>query len=115
MRAALPEVDGSLRSEAIGNPCQNESLPAAFRWRVIVNTRRSALLMRPLSSKAREAANEVAKRSGLSHGRGVGNPGSLSEFPLGHGATEERAMPVIILWAIPAVFVLGGVTYLLVK
>jgi len=24
-------------------------------------------------------------------------------------------MPVIVLWAIPAVFVLGGVTYLLVK
>jgi len=24
-------------------------------------------------------------------------------------------VPVIVLWAIPAVFVLGGVTYLLVK
>jgi len=24
-------------------------------------------------------------------------------------------MPVILLWAVPAVFVLGGVTYLLVK
>jgi len=24
-------------------------------------------------------------------------------------------MPVIVLWAVPAIFVLGGVTYLLVK
>ncbi len=28
---------------------------------------------------------------------------------------EERAMPVILLWAVPAVFVLGGLTYVLVK
>jgi hypothetical protein len=28
---------------------------------------------------------------------------------------RRTAMPVIVLWAIPAVFVLGGVTYLLVK
>jgi len=28
---------------------------------------------------------------------------------------RRPAMPVIVLWAIPAVFVLGGVTYLLVK
>jgi hypothetical protein len=28
---------------------------------------------------------------------------------------EERAMPVILLSAVPAFFVLGGVTYLIVK
>jgi hypothetical protein len=28
---------------------------------------------------------------------------------------RRTAMPVILLWAIPAVFVLGGVTYLVVK
>ena len=28
---------------------------------------------------------------------------------------RRAAMPVILLWAVPAVFVLGGVTYLLVK
>jgi hypothetical protein len=28
---------------------------------------------------------------------------------------EERTVPVIILWAVPAIFVLGDVTYLLVK
>jgi hypothetical protein len=28
---------------------------------------------------------------------------------------EESAMPVILLWAVPAFFVLGGVTYLIVK
>jgi hypothetical protein len=31
------------------------------------------------------------------------------------GNQRSEAMPVIILWAVPAVFVLGGVTYLLVK
>lgn len=31
------------------------------------------------------------------------------------GQPEERAMPVIVLWAVPAVFVLGGVTYLILK
>jgi hypothetical protein len=28
---------------------------------------------------------------------------------------RRTAMPVILLWAVPAVFVLGGVTYLIVK
>ena len=36
-------------------------------------------------------------------------------FLLRHGQPEERAMPVFILWAVPAVFVLGGLTYMIVK
>ena len=32
-----------------------------------------------------------------------------------HLTVEESAMPVFILWAVPAVFVLGGLTYVLVK
>jgi hypothetical protein len=28
---------------------------------------------------------------------------------------RRTAVPIIVLWAVPAIFVLGGVTYLLVK
>ncbi len=31
------------------------------------------------------------------------------------GNQRRRTMPVFILWAVPAVFVLGGVAYLIVK
>jgi hypothetical protein len=31
------------------------------------------------------------------------------------GNQRRGAMPVFILWAVPAVFVLGGLTYLIVK
>jgi hypothetical protein len=33
---------------------------------------------------------------------------------LSGGATEERVMPVLFLWAVPAVIFVGGVGYLLV-
>ena len=43
-------------------------------------------------------------------------PGSLlRSLIFRHGQPEERAMPVFILWAVPAVFVLGGLTYMIVK
>jgi hypothetical protein len=34
---------------------------------------------------------------------------------LSHLNQRREAMPVILLWAVPAFFVLGGVTYLIVK
>jgi hypothetical protein len=34
---------------------------------------------------------------------------------LGNVTRGETVMPVFILWAVPAVFVLGGLTYVLVK
>ena len=37
------------------------------------------------------------------------------EFSFADGQPEERTMPVFILWAVPAVFVLGGVAYMIVK
>jgi hypothetical protein len=32
-----------------------------------------------------------------------------------HGQPEELNMPVLLLWAVPAVFVIGGLTYVIVK
>jgi hypothetical protein len=40
-------------------------------------------------------------------GFGVGVPDT--------GNPRREAMPVILLWAVPAIFVLGGVTYMIVK
>jgi hypothetical protein len=31
------------------------------------------------------------------------------------GNQEEPAMPVVLLWGLPVLFVLGGVTYMIVK
>jgi hypothetical protein len=39
----------------------------------------------------------------------------VRRFSLRHGQPEESVMPVFILWAVPAVFVLGGITYMIVK
>ena len=41
--------------------------------------------------------------------------GSFPSWILDTGNQRRRAMPVVLLWAVPAVFVLGGLTYVLVK
>jgi hypothetical protein len=42
--------------------------------------------------------------------------GNHVKTPIDNKEVQRRtAMPVIVLWAVPAIFVLGGVTYLLVK
>jgi hypothetical protein len=34
---------------------------------------------------------------------------------LGEGRAEESVMPVLIMWAVPAVIFIGGVSYFLVR
>jgi hypothetical protein len=47
--------------------------------------------------------------------RGVELALALWSFLADTGNQRRGAMPVFILWAVPAVFVLGGITYLIVK
>jgi hypothetical protein len=48
------------------------------------------------------------------HGTRVRIAGTfLSVVELSRGATEEETMPVLLLWAVPAIVVVGGGVYLI--
>jgi hypothetical protein len=82
---------------------------------------RNAIARRPPRISASAGYRKTLRADGPRALWGVGlipSSGTCRTAPaffLRHGQPEESVMPVFILWAVPAVFVLGGVTYLIVK
>jgi hypothetical protein len=72
-----------------------------------------AVLLCGLRSVRRDAANSRGE-SGFAGGREEREQ-DLASRVYTPWATEEANMPVLLLWAVPAVVVIGGVGYYLVR
>ena len=62
----------------------------------------------------RSARVPVPSENGLFFGE-CGTRAACTAFCFPTGNLRRAAMPVILLWAVPAIFVVGGLTYVVLK
>ena len=73
------------------------------------------MLRRPQRVPRKALGPSLFSRTSRRSRMGRGTSGSLSPFAHRGQDEEEATMPVILLWAVPAVIVVGGVGYYLVR